>query len=49
MSIFLYTDDAFYEVLNGCDRNDQDWLFSLIDEICTRHGMAYPMSANLTH
>jgi hypothetical protein len=41
-------DVDFFQYTDGCDRNDQDGLFSLIDEICTSHEMA-SMSANLTH
>jgi hypothetical protein len=36
------TGGVFSEVLTQCDREDGDWLFNAIDQVCTRHQMPYP-------
>lgn len=39
---FRWTDGAFHGVLTQCAHEDDDWLFNLIDQICTRQGVPYP-------
>jgi len=45
VDFFRSTDDAFSEVMTQCVREDDEWLFNLIDEVCTRHRMPYPIGA----
>ena len=40
--LFRRTDGAFQGVLTQCAHEDDDWLFNLIDQICTRQRVPYP-------
>ena len=42
---FRRTDGAFHGVLAQCAREDDDWLFNLIDQVCTRQSIPYPAMA----
>jgi len=39
---FRSTDEVFQDVLAQCGREDDDWLFNLIDQVCTRQSVPYP-------
>ena len=39
---FLSTDRVFQGVLTQCGHEDDDWLFNLIDQVCTRQSISYP-------
>jgi hypothetical protein len=39
---FRSTDAAFQDVLTQCGHEDDDWLFNLIDQVCTRQSVPYP-------
>ena len=45
VDFFRTTDGAFSEALTQCDQEDDEWLFNLIDEVCTRHRLPYPIGA----
>lgn len=40
---FKWTDGAFRDVLTQCNHEDDDWLFNLIDQVCTRQSVPYPV------
>jgi len=39
---FQWTDGVFHGVRTQCAHEDDDWLFNLIDQICTRQSVPYP-------
>jgi len=39
---FQWTDGAFHGVRTQCAHEDDDWLFNVIDQICTRQSVPYP-------
>ncbi len=41
---FRSADGAFQDVLAQCAHEDDDWLFNLIDQVCTRQCVPYPMA-----
>lgn len=41
---FQWTDGAFQGVRTQCAHEDDDWLFNLIDQICTRQSVPYPVA-----
>lgn len=42
LDFFRSTDGIFTDVLGQAGREDEDWVFDLIDSVCTRHGMPFP-------
>jgi len=39
---FRRPDGAFQCLLTQCAHEDDDWLFNLIDQVCTRQSIPYP-------
>ncbi len=44
MKFFQSTDGIFSSAFNDAHHEDDDWLAVLVDEVCTRQGMPYPMT-----
>lgn len=42
LDFFRWTDCAFQGLRTQCAHEDDDWLFNLIDQICTRQSVPYP-------
>ena len=42
---FRSADEVFQDVLTQCDREDDDWLLNLVDQVCTRQCVPYPLGA----
>lgn len=44
VQFFQSTDSIFTSVFTHAEHEDDDWLAVLVDEVCTRRGVPYPLA-----